>query len=70
MLFWRLGGLGGAAPDGLFGGLEYEDAAVASRAGVRGARDVTASRANSLLLMTEMMSLMGLEAMDASLRTS
>ena len=56
-------------PGGLPEDLKEEDAAAASRAGVRGAGDETASRADSLPSMTEMMSLMDLEAIDGLLRT-
>ena len=47
-----------------------DDAAAASGAAERGAGDETASRADSLLSMTQMMSLIGFEAMDGSLSTS
>ena len=56
-------------PGGLPEDLKEEDAAAASGAGVRGARDKTVPRADSLPSMTEMMSLMDLDAIDRLLRT-
>ena len=47
-----------------------DEAAAASGAEERGAGDETASRADSLLSTTQMMSLMDFVAMEASLRTS
>ena len=66
--FW---GRGGAAAGGcLLPDLNEEEAAAASGAEARGAGADTASRADSLPSITEMMSLIALDAMEGSLNTS
>ena len=65
-----LGARGGAEAGVLPADLKEDEAAAASGADGLGAGDVTASRADSLLSMTQMMSLIAFVAMDGSLRTS
>ena len=64
------GARGGAEAGALPADLNDDEAAAASGADDLGAGDETASRADSLLSMTQMMSLIAFVAMDGSLRTS
>ena len=65
-----LGARGGAEAGALPADLKDDEAAAASGADDLGVGDETASRADSLLSITQMMSFMDFVAMEGSLRTS